>query len=58
MTNLPSITGSRLIRALSKLGFDDGRGTGVSVHRGEKIGRGLLAKILRDCDMTKEDLQN
>ena len=65
------MTGSRLIRALRKLGFEvirikgshhfiqhqDGRCTVVPVHRGESIGRGLLAQILRDCDITKEDLQ-
>ena len=71
MTDFPSMTGSRLIRALKKLGFEvirikgshhfiqhqDGRCTVVPVHRGESIGRGLLAQILRDCDITKEDLQ-
>lgn len=71
MTTLPSTTGSRLIRALRKLGFEvirikgchhfvqhqDGRCTVVPLHRGESIGRGLLAQILRDCDITKEELQ-
>lgn len=57
MTNFPSKTGSRLIRALRKLGFADVRCTVVPVHRGENIGRGLLAQILRDCDITKEDLK-
>ena len=71
MTTFPSMTGSRLIRALKKFGFEavrvkgshhflqhkDGRCTVVPVHRGESIGRGLLAQILRDCDITKEELQ-
>ncbi|MBW1892119.1 MAG: type II toxin-antitoxin system HicA family toxin [Deltaproteobacteria bacterium] len=71
MTTFPSITGSRLIRALRKLGFEvirikgshhfmlhqDGRCTVVPLHRGESIGRGLLAQILRDCDITKKELQ-
>ena len=71
MTTFPSITGNRLIRALRKFGFEvirvkgshhflqhqDGRCTVVPQHRGESIGRGLLAKILRDCDITKEELQ-
>ena len=71
MTTFPSITGSRLIRALRKLGFEvirikgshhfvqhqDGRCTVVPLHRGESIGRGLLAHILQDCDITKEKLQ-
>jgi predicted RNA binding protein YcfA (HicA-like mRNA interferase family) len=29
----------------------------LPVHRGETIGRGLLAQILRDCDITHEELQ-
>lgn len=71
MTTFPSVTGSRLIHALRKLGFEvisvkgshhflqhqDGRCTVVPLHRGENIGRGLLAQILRDCDITKEALQ-
>ncbi len=71
MTTFPSVTGSRLIRALKKFGFkiirvkgshnflqhQDGRCTVVPLHRGESIGRGLLAQILRDCDITKDELQ-
>jgi predicted RNA binding protein YcfA (HicA-like mRNA interferase family) len=34
----------------------DGRCTVVPVHRGETMGPGLMAKILRDCEMTQEDL--
>jgi predicted RNA binding protein YcfA (HicA-like mRNA interferase family) len=70
MTKLPSLTGQKLISALRKAGFDvirvkgshhllkhpDGRCTVVPVHRGETIGPGLLAKILRDCDITRDDL--
>jgi len=29
----------------------------VPVHRGEMIGRGLLAQILRDCELSREDIQ-
>ena len=71
MTTFPSISGAQLIRALRKLGFEeirtkgshhflrhpDGRCTVVPVHRGETIGRGLLAQILRDCDVSREELQ-
>ena len=71
MTKFPSITGGQLIRALSKLGFEtlrtkgshhflhhpDGRCTVVSVHRGENIGRGLLARIMRDCEVSRDELQ-
>jgi predicted RNA binding protein YcfA (HicA-like mRNA interferase family) len=72
MGTFPSITGLLLIRALRKLGFDairvkgshhflqhpDGRSTVIPVHRGETIGRGLLSQILRDCDISKEELKD
>jgi predicted RNA binding protein YcfA (HicA-like mRNA interferase family) len=72
MTKLPSISGVRLIRALKRLGFEavrtkgshhflrhpDGRCTVIPVHRGETLGRGILAQILRDCEITREELQN
>ena len=62
MSTFPSLSGAQLIKALRKLGFDvirvkgshhflrhpDGRSTVVPVHRGEIIGRGLLAQILRE----------
>ena len=71
MSKLPSLTGKHLIKALSKAGFEVirskgshhflrheyGRSTIVSVHAGEAIGPGLLGKILRDCDLTRERLQ-
>ena len=71
MTTFPSITGSNLIRALKKFSFEvmrkkgshlfllhkDRRYTVVPMHRGETIGRGLLAQILRDCEITKDELQ-
>jgi len=47
MTKFPSITG----------GQPDGRCTVVSVHRGENIGRGLLARIMRDCEVSRDELQ-
>lgn len=34
----------------------DGHATVVPVHSGETIGFGLLSKILRDTEVTKEDL--
>jgi predicted RNA binding protein YcfA (HicA-like mRNA interferase family) len=59
-----------LIAALRRAGFSvtrvkgshhrlrhlDGRVTTVPVHAGESVGPGLLGKILRDCEMTKQDL--
>jgi predicted RNA binding protein YcfA (HicA-like mRNA interferase family) len=70
MTRLPRITGQQVITALRKAGFQvirvkgshhflshpDGRCTVVPVHRGEIIGPGLLSKILRDCDVTRDEL--
>jgi predicted RNA binding protein YcfA (HicA-like mRNA interferase family) len=70
MTKLPSIKGQELVAVLRRAGFEvirvkgshyflrhpDGRCTVVPVHRGETIGPGLLSKILRDCEMTKEEL--
>jgi predicted RNA binding protein YcfA (HicA-like mRNA interferase family) len=72
VSDFPSLSGERLIRALRKQGFalvrvkgshhflrhPDGRCTVVPVHRGETIGPGLLAQILRDCDLTREDLRS
>jgi predicted RNA binding protein YcfA (HicA-like mRNA interferase family) len=70
MTQYPSLTGKQVLTALKRLGFEvvrtkgshhyvkhaDGRGTAVPVHSGEAIGRGLMAKILRDLDLTREEL--
>ena len=72
MTKLPSLTGKKLIKALRKAGFEvvrvkgshhflrhpDGRTTVVPVHAGETLGPGLLSKILRDCELTREALRN
>ncbi len=35
----------------------DGLRTVVPVHSGEIIGRGLLAQILRDCQITREEFR-
>ncbi len=71
MSTFPAITGLQLLKALRRLGFGlirvkgshhflrhpDGRCTVVPIHRGETIGRGLLGQILRDCEVTREELQ-
>jgi predicted RNA binding protein YcfA (HicA-like mRNA interferase family) len=71
MTRLPRLKGKELIRILEKFGFEvvrtrgshvflrhtDGRVTTVPVHSGETIGPGLLRSILRDVELTAEDLQ-
>lgn len=59
-----------MVSALRRAGFEiirikgshyfmrhaDGRSTVVPVHRAETIGPGLAVQILRDCDMTVEEL--
>jgi predicted RNA binding protein YcfA (HicA-like mRNA interferase family) len=60
-----------VIAALKKAGFivdrikgshhmlrhPDGRVTTVPVHGAEIIGPGLLARILRDCNLTREEFE-
>jgi predicted RNA binding protein YcfA (HicA-like mRNA interferase family) len=66
-----AIIGKSLVLALRKLGFDvkrikgshhflrhpDGRTTVIPVHSGESLGPGLLAKILRDVEKTRDELE-
>ena len=70
MTRLPRPTGAELIRALGKAGFEvvrirgshhflrhaDGRTTVVPVHAGETVGPGLMSKVLRDTELTRDEL--
>ena len=70
MTRMPRIKGKELIRALERAGFhvdrmrgshvflkySDGRATAVPVHSRETLGPGLLRSILRDIEMTAEQL--
>ncbi|MEP7351696.1 MAG: type II toxin-antitoxin system HicA family toxin [Acidobacteriota bacterium] len=70
MSKAPRLTGKQLVAALTKSGFllirvkgshhfmrhSDGRQTVVPVHTGEIVGPGLLAKILRDCGLTVDEL--
>jgi predicted RNA binding protein YcfA (HicA-like mRNA interferase family) len=72
MSKLPSLTGKQVIDALQRSGFvvmrikgshhymrhADGRATVVPVHAGETVGPGLLSKILRDCELTRDELQS
>jgi predicted RNA binding protein YcfA (HicA-like mRNA interferase family) len=71
MSEFPSITGGEMIKALRKAGFSevrvkgshhrlehaDGRKTTVAVHGKETLGPGILLKILRDVEMTRDDLR-
>ncbi len=70
MAKLPNLTGSELITALQKIGFevvrqkgshvrlkhDDNRVVTIPIHAGKTIGKGLLLKILRDAELTKDEL--
>ncbi len=70
MSQFPSVTGSELIKALAAIGFSvvrikgshhriehaDGRKTTIPVHGKESLGSGILLKILRDIDLTRDDL--
>jgi predicted RNA binding protein YcfA (HicA-like mRNA interferase family) len=71
MTKLPSVTGKELVAILGKAGFQilrikgshhflrhsDGRSTVVPVHSGEAIGPGLFLRILRDCDLSRDEFE-
>ena len=70
MTRLPRLTGKEMVRALEKEGFrvdrtrgshvflkhTDGRATSVPVHSGETLGPGLLRSILRDVELSAQEL--
>lgn len=69
---LATVRGKELIRALKPAGFTvkrvkgshhfishaDGRATVIPVHAGETLGTGLLIKILRDLDLSREELNS
>ena len=71
MTRLPRPEGRELVVALRSEGFEvvrvrgshhflrhsDGRTTVIPVHSGDTIGPGLLLQILRDCDLSPEELR-
>ncbi|NJO34106.1 MAG: type II toxin-antitoxin system HicA family toxin [Rhodospirillales bacterium] len=68
MSRMPRLTGGNVVAALERAGFivvrikgshyrlrhADGRVTTVPVHGPEIIGPGLLAAILRDCELSRE----
>lgn len=70
MTRLPRLRAKQLIRALERVGFEvqrtrgshlrlkhpDGRITSVPAHSGETLGPGLLRAILREVEMSADDL--
>jgi predicted RNA binding protein YcfA (HicA-like mRNA interferase family) len=70
MTRLPTLKAEKAIKALQKAGFvavrqrgghirlkhSDGRVTSVPNHPAQDIGRGLLRKILRDTEISVDEL--
>jgi predicted RNA binding protein YcfA (HicA-like mRNA interferase family) len=72
VAKLPNITGQQLISAMQKIGFEiarqkgshvrlkheDSRVISIPVHAQKTIGKGLLLKILRDAELTKEELED
>ena len=71
MSTYSAVTGKALILALRRIGFEilrikvshhflrhpDGRTTVVPVHSGETLGPGLLSKILRYTEQTRDELE-
>lgn len=69
MPKLPVLTGDAAITALEKIGFhvtrqkgshvrmqhEDGRVITIPVHSGKNLGKGLLRKILRDAEISREE---
>lgn len=70
MPPVPSVPGAKLVSALERQGFKvarvkgshhimrhpDGRGTTVPVHKGRDVAKGTLRGILRDVDLTIDEL--
>ena len=68
--HLPALTGQQVLAVLHRQGFvavrqsgshvilrhADGRRTTVPVHARRTLGRGLLRQIMRDTDLTVDDL--
>jgi predicted RNA binding protein YcfA (HicA-like mRNA interferase family) len=68
---LPTLTARKLIAILGRHGFasvrqsgshaiyrhSDGRRVTVPIHSDRDLGRGLLRQIMRDAELTAEDLR-
>lgn len=71
MPKLSPINATKLIKILSKQGFvkirqsgsharlehPDGRKTSIPVHSGENVRVGLLRKILRDVNISRDEFE-
>jgi predicted RNA binding protein YcfA (HicA-like mRNA interferase family) len=67
VAKLPNPTGEELMTgfwvvrqkgSLVRMKHEDGRVVSIPVHARKAIGKGLLLKILRDANLTKDELIN
>jgi predicted RNA binding protein YcfA (HicA-like mRNA interferase family) len=70
LSKLKPVDAETIVKALAKIGFQpirqhgshlvmkhlDGRVTVVPMHRGEELGRGILRKIEKDVQVSREEL--
>ena len=70
LSRLKPVEAEKLFKALSKIGFKsvrqrgshlvmkhpDGRITVIPIHKGEKLGRGILRQIAKDAQISKDEL--
>jgi predicted RNA binding protein YcfA (HicA-like mRNA interferase family) len=56
MTRLPALKADQVIKALNNAGFAATRQKGSHIRFKHDDGRGLLRKILRDTEMTVDQL--
>lgn len=70
LSKLRPVDADKIVKALAKIGFQtirqhgshlvmkhpDGRITVIPIHKGEELGRGILRKIAKDVQVSKEEL--
>jgi predicted RNA binding protein YcfA (HicA-like mRNA interferase family) len=70
LSKLRPVNADKVVKALSRIGFQtirqhgshrvmkhpDGRVTVVPMHNAEELGRGILRKIAKDAQISKEEL--
>ncbi len=70
LSKLNPVNAETIVKALAKIGFQpirqhgshlamkhpDGRVTVVPIHKGEELGRGILRKIAKDVQISREEL--
>jgi predicted RNA binding protein YcfA (HicA-like mRNA interferase family) len=70
LSKLKPVDAEKIVKALAKIGFQpirqhgshlvmkhpDGRTTVVPMHKGEELGRGILRKITKDAQVSRDEL--